>query len=166
MACSLLRSLHFNGNNTILGVWADMFARLFTTMVRFDMAYYTIFNCNWKQIRYDFPNIHLWLRKLYYEIEEESKGSFKSTTHFEIVSQILMLRTRLTSTLVHGRVCPFCDEVEDCALGTSNSNYAIGRIRVQRATYIVQVKIWIMGRCHRFSGIGDLNCRSKSLLVL
>ncbi|TVY80396.1 Glutathione S-transferase omega-like [Lachnellula suecica] len=48
------------------------------------MAYYTIFHCNWKQIRHDYPNIHMWLRELYYEVDEEAKGAFKSTTHFEI----------------------------------------------------------------------------------
>jgi len=57
---------------------------LFTTCVRFDMAYYTILNCDLKQIRYDYPNIHRWLRELYYEVDEEAKGAFKSTTHFEI----------------------------------------------------------------------------------
>ncbi|CAG8980115.1 hypothetical protein HYALB_00012756 [Hymenoscyphus albidus] len=58
--------------------------RFFPTTVRFDIAYYTIFRCNWKQIRYDYPNIHRWLRKLYYEVDEEFKGAFKSTTHFDI----------------------------------------------------------------------------------
>jgi glutathionyl-hydroquinone reductase len=60
--------------------------RLFPTTARFDMAYYTIFNCNLKQIRYDYPNLHRWLRELYYEVDEEAKGAFKSTTHFDIVS--------------------------------------------------------------------------------
>jgi putative glutathione S-transferase len=49
------------------------------------MAYYTIFNCNWKQIRYDYPDLHRWLRELYSEADEEAKGAFQSTTHFEIV---------------------------------------------------------------------------------
>ncbi|TVY32282.1 Glutathione S-transferase omega-like, partial [Lachnellula subtilissima] len=58
--------------------------RLFTIAVRFDMAYYTIFMCNWKMIRSHYPNLHRWLRALYYEVDDEAKGAFKSTTHFEI----------------------------------------------------------------------------------
>ncbi|KAH6663537.1 hypothetical protein B0J14DRAFT_621568 [Halenospora varia] len=38
-----------------------------------------------KQIRFDYPNLHRWLRQLYYEVEEEARGAFKSTTRFEIV---------------------------------------------------------------------------------
>lgn len=41
--------------------------------------------CNWKMIRYDYPNLHRWLRRLYYEVDEESKGAFQSTTHFKLV---------------------------------------------------------------------------------
>jgi len=59
---------------------------LFTTAVRFNMAYYTIFMCNWKMIRSGYPDLHRWLRALYYEVDDEAKGAFKSTTHFEIVS--------------------------------------------------------------------------------
>ncbi|EPE31180.1 Glutathione S-transferase (GST), C-terminal [Glarea lozoyensis ATCC 20868] len=58
--------------------------RLFPTVIRFDMAYYTIFNCNWKQIRHDYPNLHRWLRHIYYEVDCETKDAFRSTTHFEI----------------------------------------------------------------------------------
>jgi glutathionyl-hydroquinone reductase len=60
-------------------------------VVRFDVAYYTIFNCNWKQIRSDYPNVHRWVRELYWEVDEEAKGALKSTTNFEIVSWSLML---------------------------------------------------------------------------
>ena len=55
-------------------------------MVRFDIAYVNIMNCNWKQIRYDYPNLHRWLRQLYWEVDDEAKGGFKGTTHFDIVS--------------------------------------------------------------------------------
>ena len=49
--------------------------RLFPAMVRFDMAYVTIMNCNWKHIRYDYPNLHRWLRQLYWEADQEAQGS-------------------------------------------------------------------------------------------
>jgi glutathionyl-hydroquinone reductase len=55
-------------------------------MARFDTAYVTIMNCNWKQIRSDYPNLHRWLRQLYWEADNEAKGSFKDTTQFDIVS--------------------------------------------------------------------------------
>ncbi|KAF2670390.1 hypothetical protein BT63DRAFT_424333 [Microthyrium microscopicum] len=59
--------------------------RLYTTMARFDVAYYTIFKCNLKMIRHDYPNIHQWLRNLYWdESETTNGGAFKNTTKFEL----------------------------------------------------------------------------------
>jgi len=61
--------------------------RLYTTLARFDVAYYAIFRCNLKMIRHDYPRLHLWLRTLYWD---ESKltngGAFKKTTRFLAVS--------------------------------------------------------------------------------
>ncbi|EPS41102.1 hypothetical protein H072_4951 [Dactylellina haptotyla CBS 200.50] len=57
--------------------------RLYTTLIRFDVAYFTIFRCNYKMIRYDYPRLHKWLRVLYWEDNGETKGAFKKTTHFE-----------------------------------------------------------------------------------
>ncbi|KAF3933676.1 hypothetical protein ABW19_dt0200381 [Dactylella cylindrospora] len=61
----------------------DADIRLFTTLIRFDVAYYTIFKCNYKMIRYDYPQLHRWLRALYWEDNDETKGVFKKTTYFE-----------------------------------------------------------------------------------
>jgi putative glutathione S-transferase len=61
--------------------------RLYTTMARFDVAYFSIFNCNLKMIRYDYPRLHKWLRTLYWdESERTQQGAFKKTTNFQIVS--------------------------------------------------------------------------------
>jgi putative glutathione S-transferase len=61
--------------------------RLFTTLVRFDVAYYTIFKCNTKMIRLDYPRLHDWLRRLYWnDGPETAGGAFQKTTHFELVS--------------------------------------------------------------------------------
>ncbi|MCJ1477287.1 hypothetical protein MMC13_005958 [Lambiella insularis] len=60
----------------------DSDIRLYTTLIRFDMAYVTIFKCNYKQIRYDYPHLHKWLRRLYWEANEKTRGAFKETTHF------------------------------------------------------------------------------------
>ncbi|KAL5422843.1 hypothetical protein PMIN04_004359 [Paraphaeosphaeria minitans] len=58
--------------------------RLYTTMIRFDVAYYPVMGCNLKMIRYEYPLIHDWLRNLYWdEGEKTNGGAFKKTTSFE-----------------------------------------------------------------------------------
>jgi putative glutathione S-transferase len=60
--------------------------RLYTTIVRFDVAYHTIFKCNYKMIRHDYPRIHKWLRLLYWdESARTTGGAFKRTTNFPAV---------------------------------------------------------------------------------
>lgn len=61
--------------------------RLYTTLVRFDVVYYTLFKCNTKMIRMDYPQLHAWLRRLYWnEGPETAGGAFKKSTHFDVVS--------------------------------------------------------------------------------
>jgi glutathionyl-hydroquinone reductase len=51
--------------------------RLFPTIARFDVAYFSVFNCNLKMIRYDYPNIYWWFRRLYWDSQNEAtKGAF------------------------------------------------------------------------------------------
>jgi len=52
--------------------------RLYTTIVRFDPVYYGHFKCNFRTIRAGYPNIHLWLRKLYWK-----NDAFSLTTNFD-----------------------------------------------------------------------------------
>jgi putative glutathione S-transferase len=59
--------------------------RLYTTLARFDVAYYPIFLCNLKMIRHDYPNLHKWLRTLYWDPEGIFGGAFKNTTRFSDV---------------------------------------------------------------------------------
>lgn len=57
--------------------------RLYTTIIRFDVAYHIVFMCNRKSIRHDYPNLYLWLRRLYWDREGEARGAFyKSTEPF------------------------------------------------------------------------------------
>lgn len=57
--------------------------RLYPTLARFDAAYFTLFKCNLKMIRYDYPRLHQWLRNLYWDTSKETNGgAFGSTTHF------------------------------------------------------------------------------------
>ncbi|KAI5359741.1 Putative glutathione S-transferase, Thioredoxin-like superfamily, glutathione Transferase family [Septoria linicola] len=57
--------------------------RLYTTLIRFDAAYHTIFQTNLKSIRHDYPNLYLWLRRLYWDDGELTKGAFRTTSNFE-----------------------------------------------------------------------------------
>ncbi|KAK8199755.1 glutathione transferase [Phyllosticta capitalensis] len=58
--------------------------RLFPTIVRFDVAYHTLFKCNIKMIRHDYPRIDRWLRILYWdESERTGGGAFKDSTDFD-----------------------------------------------------------------------------------
>ncbi|KAH8113795.1 glutathione S-transferase [Phellopilus nigrolimitatus] len=52
--------------------------RLYVTIVRFDIAYFGQFKCNVRSIRAGYPNIHRWLRKLYW-----TNSAFESTTNFD-----------------------------------------------------------------------------------
>lgn len=61
--------------------------RLYPTLIRFDAAYHTMFKCNLRMIRHDYPRLHAWLRKLYWDRAEETNGgAFGLTTNFEHVS--------------------------------------------------------------------------------
>ncbi|PNS21507.1 Glutathione S-transferase omega-like 2 [Sphaceloma murrayae] len=65
----------------------DADVRLFTTVVRFDAAYYTLFRCNLGMIRTDFPNMHGWLRRVYWDDTEETRGAFRTTTDFDHIKR-------------------------------------------------------------------------------
>ncbi|KAF2755864.1 hypothetical protein EJ05DRAFT_477929 [Pseudovirgaria hyperparasitica] len=59
--------------------------RLFPAIVRFDVVYHTLFKCNLKMIRYDYPRIHAWLRRLYWD--ESTSHAFKDTTYMQIIRE-------------------------------------------------------------------------------
>jgi len=52
--------------------------RLFVTTIRFDVAYVGLFKCNLRTIRDDYPAIHKWMQKLYW-----NNDAFGSTTDFD-----------------------------------------------------------------------------------
>lgn len=59
--------------------------RLYTTIARFDAAYHTIFLCNLKSIRSDYPRLYRWFRRIYWNASSIPKGKiFKDTTRPEI----------------------------------------------------------------------------------
>lgn len=56
--------------------------RLYPSIARFDVAYHTLFKCNLKTIRHDYPRLHEWLRTLYWDKTQETNGgAFGNTTH-------------------------------------------------------------------------------------
>jgi hypothetical protein len=58
---------------------------LYTTLARFDAAYHTIFLCNLKMIRHDYPRLSRWLRNLYWDESDRTNGGvFKKTTFFDV----------------------------------------------------------------------------------
>jgi putative glutathione S-transferase len=60
--------------------------RAYPTVLRFDVAYFTIFKCNLKMIRYEYPNLNDWLRRLYWdEGKATNGGAFKKTVDFQAV---------------------------------------------------------------------------------
>ena len=54
--------------------------RLYTTIVRFDVGYHTIFRCNLRTIRDGYPALDRWMRRLYW-----GYPAFKDTTFFDMV---------------------------------------------------------------------------------
>ncbi|KAF4903833.1 Glutathione S-transferase omega-like 2 [Colletotrichum viniferum] len=73
---SILKNRPFLLGDTITE--ADV--RLFPTIARFDVAYVPIFQCNLGTIRNDYPNLHLWYRRLYWDQSERTYGAFFNTT--------------------------------------------------------------------------------------
>jgi putative glutathione S-transferase len=69
--------------------------RLYTTIARFDVAYYLIFKCNLKMIRHDYPRIDRWYRLLYYDESGLTRGAFRKTTYFDVVSVFASIRWKL-----------------------------------------------------------------------
>ena len=56
--------------------------RLYPTLVRFDNAYHTIFRCNVRMIRHDYPFIHTYLRRLYWK-----EKAFRDYTNFDHIKK-------------------------------------------------------------------------------
>ena len=62
--------------------------RLYPTIVRFDVAYHTLFMCNLKMIRHDYPAIQRWLMRLYWDESEITRGAFGKSTNWNAVSTL------------------------------------------------------------------------------
>lgn len=83
---------------------------LFTTLIRFDVAYYPFFKCNLRMIRRDYPCLHAWLRQLYWNTGPETCGGvFRSSTNFDEVgsvsSYVSAIETEITTDCQRIQFC-------------------------------------------------------------
>ncbi|PWN90239.1 hypothetical protein FA10DRAFT_266735 [Acaromyces ingoldii] len=67
----------------LAGKLTEADVRLFTTIVRFDPVYVGHFKCNFDTIRRGYPQLHRWLRNLYWK--GPNSAAFKDTTDFESI---------------------------------------------------------------------------------
>ncbi|KAH7412230.1 glutathione S-transferase [Phaeosphaeria sp. MPI-PUGE-AT-0046c] len=84
-ALDRLESHLAHGKDFLFGDFiTDADVRLFPTIVRFDVAYHTIFKCNLKMVRHDYPRLHAWVKRLYWdEGERTNGGAFGRTVDFQ-----------------------------------------------------------------------------------
>lgn len=96
--------------------------RLFTTLIRFDVVYYTSLHCSLKMIRYDYPKLHGWLRRLYWdETPMTNGGAFRKTTFFDHVSLMLLVYTLMPLFIIES-VCLILRKLDqDAVLGLGAS---------------------------------------------
>ncbi|KAK9453584.1 glutathione S-transferase [Dipodascopsis uninucleata] len=75
-----LEKILSDGREFIMGSkMTEVDIRLYPTIARFDVAYFTLFRCNIRMIRYEYPNLQKWYLHLYYDFPD----IFKVTTFFE-----------------------------------------------------------------------------------
>ena len=81
-----------NGPFYLGSALTELDVRLYTTIVRFDAVYVQHFKCNLADIRSGFPNLHRWVRDLFWG--DDLRGSFGSveegvggTTEFEHIKR-------------------------------------------------------------------------------
>jgi len=77
-----LEALLGDGRRYLTGeTLTDADIRLFPTVVRFDTAYFTMFKCNLRMIRYAYPRLQRWLVGVWYD--ERVGRAFRETTKFQ-----------------------------------------------------------------------------------
>ena len=73
--------------------------RLYTTLARFDAVYHPVFMCNLRSIWGDYPRLYLWLRRLYWDREEEGQAR---VAFYETTEPCLRLYRKGYATARHG----------------------------------------------------------------
>ncbi|KAF9530208.1 glutathione S-transferase [Crepidotus variabilis] len=72
------------GSPFLLGrsTFSEADLRLYAFLIPFDAVFYALFKCNFKSIRNDYPNIHDFLRNLYW-----GRPAFRDATHFDHIKE-------------------------------------------------------------------------------
>src|SRR5699024_483732 len=96
----------------------DSDVRLYVTLARFDVAYYTAFRVNQKRIK-DYPNLWAYARDLY-----QTPG-FGDTTNFEAIKKHYFLSTTIDTKNTLSKILPKGPSLEDW-------NMAHGREKLTR----------------------------------
>ena len=84
----ILKASQEKGGKYIFGDrLTDADIRLYPTIARFDIAYYTLFMCNLKMIRYEYPAIQKWFEGLYWNTSEGTRGAFEKSTDWNAIKK-------------------------------------------------------------------------------
>ncbi|KAL8396777.1 hypothetical protein RB594_003747 [Gaeumannomyces avenae] len=79
----LERMVHANGGPYLLGAqMTELDVRMYATLIRFDTVYAQHFKCNLGIIRHDYPQLHNWLKNLYWNVP-----AFRETTDFKHIKE-------------------------------------------------------------------------------
>lgn len=79
----LERMVHANGGPYLLGSQlTELDVRMYATLIRFDTVYAQHFMCNLGIIRHDYPQLHNWLKNLYWNVP-----AFRETTDFKHIKE-------------------------------------------------------------------------------
>lgn len=79
----LERLVHSNGGPYLLGAeLTELDVRAYATLIRFDTVYVQHFKCNLGTVRHDYPQLHNWLKNLYWNVP-----GFRETTDFRHIKE-------------------------------------------------------------------------------
>jgi len=125
--------VHKNGGPYILGTeLTELDVRVYATIIRFDVVYVQHFKCNLGTIRGDYPNLHEWLKNLYWNV-----NGFKETTDFRHIKENV-------SSLIRAEKCLLTAHSIRRATQTSTHMPSLLWALIRTS---IKVWIWISASC-------------------
>lgn len=104
-----------NGGPYLLGKrMTELDIRLYATIVRFDTVYVQHFKCNLGTIRHDYPQIHNWMKHLYWNVP-----GFAESTNFKHIKENYTKSHYDINPKAITPMGPFPDVEEGCELDFS-----------------------------------------------